>query len=97
MEGFPKKVEMSVGGPLCEGFSLLNNFKDQEKSKLKNVLIVTFLSFCDTLPRKNTVSLVNWPKLRKYKCPELMKYKYNICPATGRFAQEEHRRSGELA
>ena len=51
----------------------------------------------DTSPRKNTVSLVNWPKLGKYKCPELMKYKYNICQATGRFAQEEHRQSGELA
>ena len=34
------------------------------------------------MPKKNTVGLVNWPKLRKYMC--------NICQATGHFAMEDH-------
>ena len=41
------EVEMIVGGPPCQGFSVLNNFKEQEYSKFKNSLIPTFLSFCD--------------------------------------------------
>ena len=41
------EVEMNVGGPPCQGFSVLNNFKEHEYSKFKNSLIPTFLSFCD--------------------------------------------------
>ena len=32
-----------VGGPPCQGLSLLNNFKDIEYSKSKNNLVATFL------------------------------------------------------
>ena len=49
VEKAPSKgeVDMIVGGPPCQGFSVLNNFKEQEYSKFKNSLIPTFLSFCD--------------------------------------------------
>ena len=48
-DGIPKKgeVDLLVGGPPCQGFSLLNNFKDREYSKFKNSLIATYLSYCD--------------------------------------------------
>ena len=48
-DGIPKKgeVDLLVGGPPCQGFSILNNFKDREYSKFKNSLIATFLSYCD--------------------------------------------------
>ena len=36
-----------VGGPPCQGFSLLNIYKESEYSKVKNSLIPTFLSYCD--------------------------------------------------
>ena len=35
------------GGPPCQGFSILNNFKEKEYSKFKNSLISTYLSYCD--------------------------------------------------
>eukprot|EP00092_Neocalanus_flemingeri_P000044 GFUD01000045.1.p1 GENE.GFUD01000045.1~~GFUD01000045.1.p1 ORF type:complete len:874 (+),score=224.36 GFUD01000045.1:3-2624(+) len=41
------EVEMMVGGPPCQGFSLLNIYKEREYSKFKNSLIPTYLSFCD--------------------------------------------------
>jgi len=52
VKGAPKKeeVEMIVGGPPCQGFSLLNsniNNREHEYSKFKNSLIPTFLSYCD--------------------------------------------------
>ena len=45
----PRKgeVDMIVGGPPCQGFSLLNIYKESEYSKFKNSLIPTFLSYCD--------------------------------------------------
>ena len=48
-ENIPKKgdVDLLVGGPPCQGFSILNNFKDREYSKFKNSLIATYLSYCD--------------------------------------------------
>ena len=36
-----------VGGPPCQGFSLLNIYKEKEYSKFKNSLISTYLSYCD--------------------------------------------------
>ena len=39
--------DLLVGGPPCQGFSISNNFKDRENSKLKNSLIATYLSYCD--------------------------------------------------
>ena len=49
IKGFSKKgvVEIVSGGPPCQGFSLMNNFKDRENSKSKNSLIATYLSYCD--------------------------------------------------
>jgi DNA (cytosine-5)-methyltransferase 1 len=41
------EVEMMVGGPPCQGFSLLNIHKEGEYSKFKNSLIATYLSYCD--------------------------------------------------
>ena len=45
----PKKgdVEMLIGGPPCQGFSLLNVFTKNDTSKFKNSLISSFLSVCD--------------------------------------------------
>ena len=45
----PRKgeVEIMAGGPPCQGFSLLNNFKEREYSKFKNSLISTYLSYCE--------------------------------------------------
>jgi len=45
----PKKgeIEMMSGGPPCQGFSLLNMFKEQEYSKFKNSLVPTYLSYAD--------------------------------------------------
>ena len=40
-------VDLMVGGPPCQGFSLLNIYKEREYSKFKNSLIPTYLSFCD--------------------------------------------------
>jgi len=47
--GLPEKgdVEMLSGGPPCQGFSVLNIFKEKEYSKFKNSLIPTYLSFAD--------------------------------------------------
>ena len=36
-----------VGGPPCQGFSLLNIHKEGEYSKFTNSLIATYLSYCD--------------------------------------------------
>ena len=49
LKGIPKKgeVDLLVGGPPCQGFSMLNKFKDRENSKFKNSLIATSLSYCD--------------------------------------------------
>jgi len=41
----PKKgdVDLLVGGPPCQGFSILNNFADRVYSKFKNFLIAFFI------------------------------------------------------
>ena len=36
-----------LGGLPCQGFSLLNIYKEKEYSKFKNSLISTYLSYCD--------------------------------------------------
>ena len=41
------QVDIMVGGPPCQGFSLLNIYKEKEYSKFKNSLISTYLSYCD--------------------------------------------------
>jgi len=41
------QVDILVGGPPCQGFSLLNIYKEREYSKFKNSLIPTYLSYCD--------------------------------------------------
>ena len=38
---------MLIGGPPCQGFSLLNVFTKNDTSKFKNSLISSFLSVCD--------------------------------------------------
>jgi len=47
--GMPRQgqVDIMVGGPPCQGFSLLNIYKEKEYSKFKNSLISTYLSYCD--------------------------------------------------
>ena len=48
-DGIPKKgeVDLLVGGPPCQGFSILNHNSRSEYSKFKNSLVATYLSFCD--------------------------------------------------
>ena len=41
------EVELLVGGPPCQGFSIMNKFNEREYSTFKNSQISTFLSFCD--------------------------------------------------
>ena len=45
----PKKgeVDLLVGGPPCQGFSVMNVFTSGDASKFKNSLISTYLSVCD--------------------------------------------------
>ena len=40
-------IDLLVGGPPCQGFSIMNNFNDREYSRIKNSQISTFISFCD--------------------------------------------------
>ena len=46
---YPQKgdVELLVGGPPCQGFSLMNKYGERDYSQLKNSLIANLLSFCD--------------------------------------------------
>lgn len=38
---------MIIGGPPCQGFSQLNRNRETDNSKLKNDLVLTYLSYCD--------------------------------------------------
>ena len=59
MEGLSKKkVEIFMGEPTCQGFSVMNNFKEGEKSQLNNSQIATSLSYVDVL-RPHFVILEN--------------------------------------
>lgn len=41
------QVQCLVGGPPCQGFSMLNAHKETEKSKINNSMIATFISYVD--------------------------------------------------
>ena len=41
------EVEFLIGGPPCQGFSLLNSNPEGKKAQFSNSLIATFLSYCD--------------------------------------------------
>jgi DNA (cytosine-5)-methyltransferase 1 len=41
------EVEMIVGGPPCQGYSLLNHHRNSQASLLKNSCVASFLSYCD--------------------------------------------------
>ena len=59
LEGLSKKeVEIFMGGPTCQGFSVMNNFREGEKSQLNNSQIATSLSYVDVL-RPHFVILEN--------------------------------------
>ncbi|KAL1455035.1 hypothetical protein WDU94_009156, partial [Cyamophila willieti] len=67
------EVEMIVAGPPCQGFSQLNRARELEKSKLKNGLIFTFLSFCDYYRPKyivleNVTGLIHFNKNEILQC-----------------------------
>lgn len=51
MEGLdgPAKgdVDIIVGGPPCQGFSLLNKHRQTHSARLKNSVVAAFLSYCD--------------------------------------------------
>lgn len=62
-----------MAGPPCQGFSQLNRAREQEKSKLKNGLVFTFLSFCDLFQPKyiileNVTGLVHFNKNEILQC-----------------------------
>ncbi|XP_064473953.1 DNA (cytosine-5)-methyltransferase 1-like [Ornithodoros turicata] len=40
-------VELLCGGPPCQGFSLLNRFRDGRSARFKNSLVASYLSLCD--------------------------------------------------
>ena len=40
-------VDIIVGGPPCQGFSVMNVFSKKNYSKFKNSLMLTFLSYYD--------------------------------------------------
>uniref|UniRef100_A0A8D9EUQ9 Cytosine-specific methyltransferase n=1 Tax=Cacopsylla melanoneura TaxID=428564 RepID=A0A8D9EUQ9_9HEMI len=67
------EVDMIVAGPPCQGFSQLNRARELEKSKLKNGLIFTFLSFCDFFRPKfiileNVTGLIHFNKNEILQC-----------------------------
>ncbi len=41
------EVELLVGGPPCQGFSLMNSFSEREYSQFKNSSVASYLSYCD--------------------------------------------------
>ncbi|XP_026685321.1 DNA (cytosine-5)-methyltransferase 1-like [Diaphorina citri] len=67
------EVDLIVAGPPCQGFSQLNRARELEKSKLKNGLVFTFLSFCDLFQPKyiileNVTGLVHFNKNEILQC-----------------------------
>ena len=43
----PGDVDCIVGGPPCQGFSVLNKYCHNQHSKMKNSQVTTFLSYVD--------------------------------------------------
>ena len=83
-----------VGGPPCQGFSLLNIYKEKEYSKFKNSLISTYLSYCDFYrPRfyilENVRNLVanEGGMVLKLILSSLVRMGYQVCRFTRVFNQ----------
>ncbi|XP_050308099.1 DNA (cytosine-5)-methyltransferase 1-like [Anthonomus grandis grandis] len=72
--GMPEKgeVDIIVGGPPCQGFSIINRFKDSQSAKTNNCQINTYLGFIDYFRPKyfvfeNVRNFTTYDKSRYFK------------------------------